>query len=101
MGILIALVRWMIAIPAGLLFALCALGNWSLLIGLIIGRLKSTSLILPFFGPAFGLIFVFAVPIPGVVRYWWVVPLVEPTWILGAWILLALGIMRLRRARDA
>ena len=63
--------------------------------------MKSTSLILPFLGPALGLGFVFAAPIPGIERYWWVVLLAEPTWLLGGVLLMAAGIRRLARAQDA
>jgi hypothetical protein len=101
MSVLAAVARWMIAVPAGLLFSLCVIGNWSLLLGLVLGRIKSTSLILPFLGPAFGLVFLFSVPIAGVARFWWVVPLAEPTWLLGLWYLIAAGITRFGRCRDS
>ena len=85
MDIVLEILRWLVAVPAGLLFLLCVLGNWSLLIGAVLGRLKSFSLVLPFLGPLFGIVFLAAVPIDGVSSYWWLAALVEPTWLLGAW----------------
>jgi hypothetical protein len=85
--------RWLIAVPVGLLFALCVIGNWSVIIAwLVERRVSGYSLVLPFLGPVFGLIFLVAVPIPAAVRYWWVVPLAEPTWLIGLVALLAVGV---------
>jgi hypothetical protein len=88
MDIIFDIIRWLVAAPAGLLFLLCTLGNWSLIIGAALGRLKSFSLVVPYIGPAFGIVFLVAVPIDGVASYWWLAILIEPTWLLGAWCLL-------------
>jgi hypothetical protein len=92
--------RWLIAVPAGPLFALCVIGNWSVIIAWLVERRESGySLALPFLGPVFGLIFLIAVPIPGAVRYWWAVPLAEPTWFIGLVALLSVGVTKLSRSR--
>lgn len=101
MGTLANLTRWMVAVPAGLLFALCVVGNWSCLLGVILGRLKSTSLVLPYLGPAFGIVCLLAVPIPGIKRYWWIAPVLEPTWLLGGWLLLTAMFKRLGGVQNA
>jgi hypothetical protein len=79
--------RWVIAVPAGLVFALCVLGNWSLLIGglvnLLRGRETTFSLVLPFLGPLSGVIFFLAIPVSGFMRWWWLALLIEPTWLVG------------------
>jgi len=77
--------RWMVAVPLGLLFLLCSLGNWSLIIGALVGHLKRFSLVLPFIGPVFGILFFVAVPIDGLSWYWWLAPLIEPSWLLATW----------------
>jgi hypothetical protein len=64
---------------------LCVLGNWSLIIGAVLGHLKSFSLLLPILGPIFGILFFVAVPIDGFSWFWWLAPLIEPTWLLAAW----------------
>jgi hypothetical protein len=87
MEIILDVVRWLVAIPAGLLFLLCILGNWSLIIGGVLGYLKSFSLVLPFCGPVFGIVLFTTVPVDGATSYWWLGPIIEPTWLLGAWIL--------------
>src|SRR5438105_1606610 len=84
---MVELFPWVGGIHLGLLFLLCSVGNWSLIIGAIRGRLKSFSLVLPFLGPVFGIMFFLLVPIDGLSRYWWLAPLIEPTWLLGAWCL--------------
>jgi hypothetical protein len=92
--------RWLIAVRAGLLFAPCVLGNWSVIIAwLVERRVSGHSLVLPFLGPVFGLIFLVAVPILAAVRYWWAVPLAEPTWFIGLVAVLAIGVTKLRRSR--
>jgi hypothetical protein len=92
--------RWLIAVPAGLLFALCVIGNWSVIIAWLVERRESGySLVLPFLGPVFGLIVLVAVPIAGAVRYWWVVPLAEPTWFIGLVAVLSVGVTKLSRSR--
>ncbi len=102
MSTLAVAARWMIAVPAGLLFMLCVVGNWSLLVGILIGRVKSrASLVMPFLGPALGIVFLVAVPIPSAIHYWWVALLAEPTWLLGLWCIVTAGLMRLGRSRDA
>ena len=105
MGNLILAARWLLAVPAALLFLLCVLGNWSLLIGgavdLLRGRRgRSFSLVLPFLGPAFGIVFFLAVPLRGFTRWWWFAPLIEPTWLLGAWVLLTSAWVAGRGTRD-
>ena len=91
MELLLDIIRWMIALPTGLLFGVCILGNWSLIIGIVLRQIKSCSLLLPFSGPVFGIIFLVVIPIQGMAQFWWVAPLVEPTWLLGFWCLVALG----------
>jgi hypothetical protein len=86
-------IGWLIAVPAALLFALCILGNWSLLIGAAFCRLRDPessgfSLFLPFLGPVLGIVFFLTVPLKGFARWWWLAMLIEPTWVLGAWFLL-------------
>jgi hypothetical protein len=83
--------RWLMAVPTGLLFALCVIDNWSV----IVAWLDEW----PFLGPVFGLIFLVAVPILGAVRYWWVVPLAEPTWLIGSVAVLTVGVTKLIRSR--
>src|SRR4051794_8497177 len=95
MGQFILVARLLVAVPAAMLFLLCILGNWSLLIGMAIHALRgrkrrSCSLVLPFLGPAFGSVFFLAIPLRGFARWWWLATLIEPTWMLGAWILLTL-----------
>jgi hypothetical protein len=87
MEIILDIIRWLVAVAAGLLFTLCVLGNWSLIIGALLGHLKRFSLVLPFLGPLFGIVFFVAVPIDGAASFWWLATLVEPTWLLGAWCL--------------
>jgi hypothetical protein len=87
MDVIFVILRWLVATPLGLLFLFCVLGNWSLIIGAILGRLKSFSLVLPVMGPLFGILFLVVVPINGFSRYWWLAPLIEPTWLLGVWVL--------------
>ena len=86
MSLIVEISRYLIAVASGLLFALCVLGNWSELIGGWVRKRESgDSLVLPFLGPVFGILFLVAFPIPKVAKYWWVAPIVEPTW----WIALA------------
>lgn len=87
MELILDTIRWLIAVPAGLLFLLCALGNWSLIVGGFLGQVKSFSLVLPFLGPLFGIVMFVAIPIGGFSWYWWVAAIIEPTWLLGAWCL--------------
>ena len=87
MDIILDIAQWLVAIPTGLLFLLCFFGNWSLFIGAALGHSKSFSLVLPFLGPVFGIMFFVTVPVDGVASYWWLAALLEPTWLLGAWIL--------------
>jgi hypothetical protein len=87
MDIIFDILRWLIVVPVGALFLLCILGNWSLIIGAMLGHLKSFSLVLPFLGPVFGIVFFVVIPIDGVASYWWLAALMEPTWLLGAWCL--------------
>jgi hypothetical protein len=70
MDIVLEILRWLVAVPAGLLFLLCVLGNWSLIIGAALGHLKSFSFVLPFLGAAFGVVFLLAIPIDGAASYW-------------------------------
>jgi hypothetical protein len=88
MSVFLDTIRWLIAIPTNLLFLLCVLGNWSLFIGAALGKLRSFSLVLPFLGPLFGIMFFVTVPIDGAARLWWVAALLEPTWLVAMWIAL-------------
>jgi len=92
---LILAIRWLLAVPAGMLFILCILGNWSLILGGLFTLLRgqrgeSFSLVLPFIGPVLGIVFFLAVPLKGFASWWWLSMLIEPTWLLGAWFLLTL-----------
>jgi hypothetical protein len=78
MALILEIIRWLIAVPAGLLFVLCFLGNWSLLVCVLLRHLKSASLILPCIGPLFGIVFFLAVPIDRLAAYWWIA-LIEPS----------------------
>lgn len=88
----IYIARWVGAVPLGLLFVLCALGNWSIIIESLVAAIRdddfSSSFVLPFFGPPLGVLFVALLPISGSFSYWWAAFLVEPTWLLGIWMLL-------------
>ena len=91
MGVFLDILRWLIAIPTGLLFLVCVLGNWSLFLGAVLGKLRSFSLVLPFLGPLFGIVFFVTVPIDGAARLWWVALLIEPTWLVALWIAVTWG----------
>ncbi len=85
--------RWIGCIPLGLLFLLCALGNWQILIGGLVRAMKtekkhSTSLILPFIGPVFGFGFFFLIPVKTINSFFWLAPIIEPTWLMALWCLL-------------
>ena len=82
---MIEVIRWLIAVLAGSLFLFCCLANWSIVAGLVLRQIRSTSLVLPFLGPIFGLGFFLSLPIDGVKKYWWLSFLLEPTWLLGVW----------------
>ena len=99
MNSLVLVARWMIAVSAGLLYLLCVVGNWSLLIGLSLRQVRSTSLVLPFLGPVFGFVCLIAVPVAGLLRYWWVVPLAEPTLLLATCVVVTTALRRLSRNR--
>ena len=84
MGLLFDIARWLIAVPTGLIFALWSLGNWLVLVAVCVKRREGGySFVLPFFGPVFGLVFFFAVPIPGAARYWWAALLADPITLIG------------------
>jgi hypothetical protein len=78
-------------IPIGLLFAICAIHNWLLLIFWSVGKIRgrdfsttlSGSFVLPFVGPLFGVLLAVLVPVTGVRSFWWVAFLLEPTWLFG------------------
>ena len=102
MGLLFDIARWLIAVPAGLIFALCVLGNWLTLIGAMVERRREGGV--SFFllvGPVFGLIFFFSVPIPGAARYWWVALVADPITLIGLAFLFSLVLEKLVRSRDA
>jgi hypothetical protein len=79
--------RWLVALWLGLFFIVCALAHWSLLIGIALGhgKGKRVSLIAPLLGPVFGILCFVTVPISGFSWYWWLAPLIEPTWLMAAW----------------
>jgi hypothetical protein len=83
MEVLLEIIRWPLGALAGLLFVWCALGNWALLIAGVLGKLERFSLLLPFFGPVFGILCLVIIPIEGLARYWWVAAILEPTWLVG------------------
>jgi hypothetical protein len=101
MNSLLDIVRWAAAILAGLLFLLCILGNWSLIIGAVLGHLKRFSLVLPFLGPVFGIVWFLVVPIDGMATYWWLATLIEPTWLLGIWCLVTWPFSNRKQTPDA
>lgn len=96
----IDILRWIVAIPFALLFLMCSVGNWSLIIGAILGHVKSFSLVLPFLGPVFGILFCIAAPINGLAWFWWLAPLIEPSWILDVWILVSWQFVPKNSAND-
>ncbi len=99
MGLLLEIVRWLIAVPAGLIFALCALGNWLVLLAVWVEhREGGYSFVLPFFGPAFGLVFFFSVPLPGARADWWVALVADPITLIGLAFLLSRVIEKLVRS---
>jgi hypothetical protein len=101
MELLLYIVRWLIAVPAGLIFALCILINGMALVALWVKPQKRGYSIMVFFGPVFGLVFFLTIPIPGAARYWWVALVADPiTWI-GLAFLLSQGLEKLVRSRDA
>ena len=84
--------RWTIAIPLGVVFLLCAVGNWQILIGGLVqafrtGKPRSSSLILPFIGPVIGIVFFLVVPVKALNAYFWVAPIIEPTWMMSVYCL--------------
>jgi hypothetical protein len=67
-----------LALPAGLLFALCILGNWLMSIAIISkvirgDRSHGPSLVLVFIAPILGIVFFLTVPVVGAARLWWLV----------------------------
>jgi hypothetical protein len=92
---------WLIAVPTGLLFFLCAITNWLILVGGVIGRPLSTSFVLPSLGPALGIVFFVTIPIGGVASWWWLAVLLEPTWLLCAWGLFVASFARKNAASDS
>ena len=83
----IDIARWTAAIPVGGLFALCVVGNWGIIVAGIIAAVRgeefSSSFVLPFFGPPFGILLLALLPLPGSMTYWWVAFLADPTWLIG------------------
>lgn len=88
----IAIARWTGAIPVGILFVLCVVGNWAIIFAGILAAVRGeeflSSFVLPFFGPPLGLLFLALLPLPGSMTYWWAAFLAEPTWLIGIWCLL-------------
>jgi len=70
MWLLLEIVRWLIAVPAGLIFALCVLNDAMALIGLCFKPRKEGRSFMPVFGPVAGLVFFLCVPISGAARFW-------------------------------
>ncbi len=99
MHLLLSSIRWAVGVPAFLLFALCFVGNWAGVVGSAFqtahsGRARSLSLVLPFVGPALGVLSLATIPLPGLVRWCWVPVVADPIAVLGAWTLLAAVITR-------
>ncbi|QQL44595.1 hypothetical protein [Sulfuriroseicoccus oceanibius] len=85
--------RWIVALPLGAIFLLCAIGNWQLLIGGMIRAIKtgkslSGSMILPFIGPVLGIGFFLLIPVAPMNSLFWLAPIIEPTWMVGLYCLL-------------
>jgi len=101
---LIYWLRWLICLPVGFYFAVCALGNWSLIGVMIYSGIKkqefSTSFALPFIGPLLGMAFFLLIPIPSWNSLWWTAMLIEPMWMLGIYFLIGTGIARLLRIEE-
>lgn len=85
--VLIFIVRLCVAIPAGLVFLLCAVGNWGLFFSGVWAVLRrrsySFSLFLPGFGAIAGILFLLTLPVDHLPRYWWVALIFDPTWIIA------------------
>ena len=88
----IYIARWTAAIPVGILFVLCAVANWGIIVAAIIAAIRgeefSSSFVLPFFGPALGVLFLALLPLSGSMTFWWAAFLADPTWLIGIWGLL-------------
>jgi hypothetical protein len=70
MSQLLEIVRWLIAVPVGLIFALCVLSNAMALIGLRFKPRKVGHPFMPVLGPVAGLVFFVCVTISGTARFW-------------------------------
>jgi hypothetical protein len=100
MWLFIKIIRWMIAVPFGLVFALCVLINGMVLISLCVRPREGGYSIMPVFGPVAGLIFFFVVPISGAARYWWVARVADPLSVLFLAFFIGLNLKNLVRSRD-
>lgn len=85
-------IRWSAALPLGIIFALCAIGNWGILFtGLCNTWIRniafSSSFILPFFGPLVGIAFFLLIPITSLNSLFWLAVIIEPMWLLGLYCL--------------
>jgi uncharacterized membrane protein HdeD (DUF308 family) len=90
----------MIAVPAGLIFALCVLINGIVLISLCVRPRKESYSIMPVFGPVAGLVFFFTVPIAGANRYWWVAFVADPLSVMFLVFFIGLNLKNLVSPRD-
>ena len=83
MDVALPIIRWIIAVPCGLIFAVLFVGHWSTIIAAAFRRTDSGFSLIPLVGPAAGLIFFFTIPLNGVAQFWWVV-LLDATILLPA-----------------
>ena len=91
--------RWIAAIPLGVVFILCAVGNWGILLtGLyntwVKDREYSSSFLLPFAGPLIGIGFFLLIPISFLNSLFWLAVIIEPMWLLGLWCLVTAPFVR-------
>jgi len=86
--------RWIVTVPAGLMFGLIAWGSWTSLVSGLIqavrGQETRFSLCIPLAGLCFGFVFFLAIPVDGFARVCWLALVIEPTWLLLVWGLLTL-----------
>jgi hypothetical protein len=100
MHLLVLGLRWAVAIPAFLVFVLCLLGNWAAIVGFVIAinrpnaKNNSTSSLLPFVGPLFGVTFFLVVPLAGLSRWFWLPIVIGPLFVLAVWSVLVLGLLK-------
>ncbi len=85
----IYILRWLCAVPIGAVFALCAIGNWGILLTAAFSYFfsreseYSSSFILPYLGPILGVAFFLLVPISNTAWYWWTSFIIDPIFLIA------------------